>query len=193
MVHLSLQALAVALCALLVIPPPARALDAAIQIRVLVGEGGINNINQNVAAEPVIEVVDATGKPVAKAAVTLRSPASGPSVTFFGASRVATMTTDEQGRVRVSGMLPNTIEGTFQIDVEAEYNSSTATATITQSNAVAPGDVRPKRQGIGWRVIAAISAGAAVGIVAAALRSGAEPQGTPTAISIGSVSVSGPR
>ena len=193
MVHLSLQALAVALCALLVIPPPARALDAAIQIRVLVGEGGINNINQNVASEPVIEVVDAEGKPVAKAAVTLRSPASGPSVTFFGASRVATMTTDEQGRVRVSGMLPNTIEGPFQIDVEAEYNSSTATATITQSNAVAPGDVRPKRQGIGWRVIAAISAGAAVGIVAAALRSGADPQVTPTAISIGSVSVSGPR
>lgn len=193
MVHLSLQALAVALCALLVIPPPARATDAAIQIRVLAGEGGINNINQNVAAEPVIEVVDATGKPVAKAAVTLRSPASGPSVTFFGASRVATMTTDDQGRVRVSGMLPNTIEGTFQIDVEAEYDSSTATATITQSNAVAPGDVRPKRQGIGWRVIAAISAGAAVGIVAAALRSGADPQATPTAISIGSVSVSGPR
>ncbi|MXY68285.1 MAG: carboxypeptidase regulatory-like domain-containing protein [Acidobacteriia bacterium] len=193
MVHLSLQALAVALCALLVIPPPASALDAAIQIRVLAGEGGINNINQNVAAEPIIEVVDATGKPVAKAAVTLRSPASGPSVTFFGASRVATVTTDDQGRVRVSGMLPNTIEGTFQIDVEAEYNSSTATATITQSNAVAPGDVRPKRQGIGWRVIAAISAGAAVGIVAAALRSGADPQVTPTAISIGSVSVSGPR
>lgn len=193
MVHLSLQALAVALCALLVIPPPARALDAAIQIRVLAGEGGINNINQNVAAEPVIEVVDATGKPVAKAAVTLRSPASGPSVTFFGASRVATMTTDDQGRVRVSGMLPNTIEGTFQIDVEAEYNSSTATASITQSNAVAPGDVRPKRQGIGWRVIAAISAGAAVGIVAAALRSGSDPQVTPTAISIGSVSVTGPR
>ncbi|MYC66646.1 MAG: carboxypeptidase regulatory-like domain-containing protein [Acidobacteriia bacterium] len=193
MVHLSLQALAVALCALLVIPPPARALDAAIQIRVLVGEGGINNINQNVASEPVIEVVDATGKPVAKAAVTLRSPASGPSVTFFGASRVATMTTDEQGRVRVSGMLPNTIEGTFQIDVEAEYNSSTATATITQSNAVAPGDVRPKRQGIGWRVIAAISAGAAVGIVAAALRGGTDTQPTPTAISIGSVSVTGPR
>lgn len=192
MVHRSLQALAVALCALLAIPPSAQAQDA-IQIRVLAGEGGINNINQNVAAEPVVEVVDATGKPVAKAAVTFRSPASGPSVTFFGASRVATMTTDDQGRVRVSGMLPNTIEGTFQIDVEAEYNNSAATAAITQSNAVAPGDVRPKRQGIGWRVIAAISAGAAVGIVAAALRDGTDSQPTPTAISIGSVSVSGPR
>ncbi len=193
MVHLSLQALAVALCALLVIPPPGLAQDAAIQIRVLSGEGGINNINQNVAAEPIIEVVDSTGKPVAKAAVTLRSPASGPSVTFFGASRVATMTTDDQGRVRVSGMLPNTIEGAFQIDVEAEYNNSTATAAITQSNAVAPGDVRQKRQGIGWRVIAAISAAATVGIVAAALRGGTDSQPTPTAISIGSVSVTGPR
>ncbi len=193
MVHLYLQVLAVALSALLVIPPQARAQGAAIQIRVLAGEGGINNINKNVASEPIIEVVDATGKPVAKAAVTLRSPASGPSVTFFGASRVATMTTDDQGRVRVSGMLPNTIEGTFQIDVEAEYNNTSAVATITQSNAVAPGDVRPKRQGIGWRVIAAISAAATVGIVSAALRSGEDPAATPTAISIGSVSVSGPR
>ena len=193
MVYLFFQILAVALSALLVVPPQARAQDAAIQIRVLAGEGGINNINRNVAAEPIIEVVDATGKPVAKAAVTLRSPASGPSVTFFGASRVATVTTDDQGRVRVTGVLPNTVEGTFQIDVEAEYNNSTATATITQSNAVAPGDVRPKRQGIGWRVIAAISAAATVGIVAAALRGGGDPEVTPTVISVGSVSVSGPR
>lgn len=193
MVHLFLQILAVALSALLVIPPQARAQDAAIQIRVLAGEGGINNINRNVAAEPVIEVVDSSGKPVAKAAVTLRSPASGPSVTFFGASRVATVTTDDQGRVRVTGMLPNTVEGTFQIDVEAEYNNATATATITQSNAVAPGDVRPKRQGIGWRVITAISAAATVGIVAAALRSGGDAEVAPTVISVGSVSVTGPR
>ncbi|MCY4187643.1 MAG: carboxypeptidase-like regulatory domain-containing protein [Bryobacterales bacterium] len=192
MVHLYFQVLAVALSALLAIPPQARAQEAAIQIRVLAGEGGINNINRNVAAEPLIEVLDAAGRPVAKATVTLRSPASGPSVTFFGASRVATMTTDDQGRVRVSGMLPNTVEGTFQIDVQAEYDNDSAVATITQSNAVAPGDARPKRRGIGWRVITAIGAAATVGIVAAALRNG-EAEVTPTAISVGAVSVSGPR
>ncbi len=193
MVHVFLQVLAVALSAMLVVPPQARALDSAIQIRVLAGEGGINNINKNVAAEPVLEVVDSSGKPVAKATVTLRAPATGPSVTFFGASRVATMTTDEQGRVRVSGMLPNTMEGTFQIEVEAEYDNSTATSMITQSNAVAPGEMKPKRHGIGWRAIAAISAAATVGILAAALRGGADPAPVPTVISVGSVSIGAPR
>ncbi len=193
MARFPMQSVAVLLSAVMALAPCARAQDSAIQIRVLSGEGGINNINRNVAVEPELEVVDMTGKPVAKAAVTLRAPASGPSVTFFGASRVTTVTTDDQGRVRVSGMLPNTTEGTFQIEVEAEFNNATAGTVITQSNAVAPGEPRPKRRGIGWRAIAAISAAATVGIVAAALRSGNEGTSTPTAISIGSVSVGAPR
>ena len=187
-----LQVLAVSLSFLLVAVPAMQGQSAAIQIRVLAGDGGINNINRNVAVEPVIEIVDSDGRPVSKATVTLRSPASGPSVTFFGASRVATMTTDDQGRVRVSGMLPNTNEGTFQIDIEAEFNGMTATSSITQSNAVAPGEPKPKRSGIGWRMIAAISAAATVGIVAAALR-GETQEPSPTTIRLGGVSVGAPR
>ena len=143
------QVLAVSLSVLLAAPATAQGPDVAIQIRILAGDGGINNINNNVAVEPLIEVVDSAGKPVPKATVTLRAPASGPSVTFFGASRVATMTTDDQGRVRVSGMLPNTQEGSFQIEVRAEFNNMSVTTAITQSNAVAPGDPKPKRRGIG--------------------------------------------
>ncbi len=192
MAHLFFQVLAVALSVLLAAAPAAHAQGAAIQIRVLAGDGGINNINTNVAIEPVIEVVDSSGRPVPKATVTLRAPATGPSVTFFGASRVATLTTDDQGRVRVTGLLPNTQEGSFQIDVQAEFNNMTATAAITQSNAVAPGDPRPKRRGIGWRMIAAMSAAATVGIIAGALRSGDETV-APTSIRLGSVSVGTPR
>lgn len=191
MAHLFSKLLALSLSALLFVPS-AQALQASIQIRVLAGEGGINNINTNVAIEPVIEVVDAEGKPIEKATVTLRAPADGPSVTFFGASRVATVTTDDQGRVRVTGVLPNTHVGTFQIEVEAEYNNMSATAIITQSNAVAPGQPKPKRRGIGWRMIAAIGAAATVGIVASALRREAE-EASPTSIRIGSVSVGAPR
>ena len=88
MAHLFSKVLAVSLSFLLTATSLAQGPDGAIQIRVLAGDGGINNINSNVAVEPVIEVVDSTGKPVAKATVTLRAPASGPSVTFFGASRV---------------------------------------------------------------------------------------------------------
>ena len=192
MAHLFFQVLAVALSVLLAAAPAAHAQGAAIQIRVLAGDGGINNINTNVAIEPVIEVVDSSGKPVPKATVTLRAPATGPSVTFFGASRVATLTTDDQGRVRVTGLLPNTQEGSFQIDVQAEFNNMTATAAITQSNAVAPGDPRPKRRGIGWRMIAAMSAAATVGIIAGALR-GDDETVAPTSIRLGSVSVGTPR
>ena len=192
MAHLFYQVLAAALSVLLVAAPSARAVDAALQIRVLAGDGGINNINSNVAVEPVIEVIDSAGKPVPKATVTLRAPASGPSVTFFGASRVATVTTDDQGRVRVTGMLPNTVEGSFQIEVQAEYNNMAASASITQSNAVAPGEPKPKRRGIGWRMVAAIGAAATVGIVAAALR-GESDVVTPTTIRIGNVGVSTPR
>lgn len=192
MAHLFFRGLAVALSVLLAAAPAARAQGADIQIRVLAGDGGINNISNNVAVEPVIEVVDASGKPVEKAVVTLRAPASGPSVTFFGASRVATVTTDDQGRVRVTGMLPNTQQGSFQIEVQAEYNDSTASTSITQSNAVAPGEPKPQRRGIGWRMIAAMSAAATVGIVAAALGGDSE-QVTPTSIRIGNVGVAAPR
>ena len=191
MAHLFFQVLAVSLSVLL-FAPPALAQSGAIQIRVLAGDGGINNINQNVAVEPVVEVIDAEGQPLSKATVTLRAPASGPSVTFFGASRVSTLTTDDQGRVRVSGMVPNTQQGTFQIEVEAEYNNMTASTAITQSNAVAPGEPKPKRRGIGWRMVAAISAAATVGIVAGALR-GQSETASPTSIRIGTVAVGAPR
>lgn len=191
MAHLFFQVLAVWLSVLLFVPA-SFAQGGAIQIRVLAGDGGINNINSNVAVEPVIEIADATGKPLPKATVILRAPGTGPSVTFFGASRVATMTTDDQGRVRVSGMLPNTQQGTFRIAVEAEYNNMTATTEITQSNAVAPGEPKPKRRGIGWRMIAAISVAATVGVVATALR-GESETASPTSIRIGTVSVGAPR
>ena len=191
MAHPFFQVLAVGLSVLLFVPS-SFAQGGSIAIRVLAGEGGINNINSNVAVEPVIEVVEASGKPLPKATVTLRAPASGPSVTFFGASRVATVTTDDQGRVRVSGMVPNTQQGTFQIEVEAEYNNMTASAVITQSNAVAPGEPKPKRRGIGWRMIAAISAAATAGVIATALR-GESEAASPTSIRIGTVSVGAPR
>ncbi len=193
MAHRNFQSLAILLSILLLTPQLGLAQeDSAIQIKVLAGEAGINNINRNVVVEPIIEIQDANGKPISKATVTLRSPATGPSVTFFGASRVSTLTTDDQGRVRASGMLPNSEEGTFNIEVEAAYNNITAAATITQTNAVAPGDPKPKKKGVGWRLLAVIGAGAAAGIVAAARRDETVTT-TPTGIGINSVSVGTPR
>ncbi len=192
MVHRNFRLLAVLLSVLLAMPTFGLAQDSGIQIRVLAGEAGINNINQNVVVEPMIEVQDANGKPIPKASVTLRSPATGPSVTFFGASRVSTLTTDDQGRARAAGMLPNSEEGTFDIEVEASFNNMTANTTITQTNAVAPGDPKPKKKGVGWRLLAVIGAGAAAGIVAAARRDETSVT-SPTSVGITSVGVGTPR
>lgn len=192
MAHRNFQSLAVLLSGLLLTPQIGLTQDSAIQIRVLSGEAGINNITRNVVVEPIIEIQDANGKPIPKATVTLRSPATGPSVTFFGASRVSTLTTDDQGRVRAAGMLPNATEGTFNIEVEATYNNMTAETTITQTNAVAPDDPKPKKKGVGWRLLTVIGAGAAVGIVAAARRDEAVVT-TPTSIGVTSIGVGAPR
>ena len=76
--------------------------------------------------------------------------------------------------------------------MQAEFNNMMASTTITQSNAVAPGQPKPKRRGIGWRMIAAMSAAATVGIIAGALR-GESETATPTSIRLGNVSVGTPR
>ncbi len=169
MAHRFLGLLASSLSILMVVSPLLNGQNSSIQIRVLSGEDGINNISKNVAAEMVVEVIDATGKPVPDARVTLRSPATGPSVIFFGASRTTTMSTDEMGRIRVDGVLPNTEVGAFQIDVEAEYNSMTAAAVISQSNGVAASEQKSKRT-IGWRLIVALATAAVIAVVAATLR-----------------------
>lgn len=194
MAQRNFQFLAVLLSMLLLVPQSGWAQDGStIQIKVLAGDDGINNINSNVVVEPIIEIQDAEGRPIPKAAVTLRAPATGPSVTFFGASRVSTLTTDDQGRVRAAGMLPNSEEGTFYIEVEASYNNMTAEAAITQTNAVAPGEPKPKKKGIGWRLLTVIAAGAAAGAVAVSRRRNESSSVTPTSVGVTSVSVGAPR
>jgi len=166
--------------------------QASLSVHVLAGEGAINNIENRVSVEPMVEVRDAEGRPVPKAVVTFRSPAEGPSVTFFGASRTTTLTTDEGGRARAAGITPNAAEGAFQIDVTAEHAGQSAESVINQANAYSPAMPKAKKKGLGWKVLAVITAGAAAGIAAAAI--GGDDEATnPTSVSLGSVSVGAPR
>ncbi len=164
-----------------------------LKIRVIAGEGGINNIENRVVVEPIIEIQDAAGKPIPKAAVTFRSPSTGPSVTFFGAAHASTLTTDDSGRARAAGMAPNTEEGSFFIDVEAKYGDQTASLQITQTNAYAPEAVVKKKKNIGWKVITLIGVAAAGGIAAAALSGDGGSASSPTTVGVGGVSVGAPR
>lgn len=185
------QVLSLLLSLCLLAPSAAVAQDGGLKVVIVSGEGGINNIEKRVVVEPIVEVQDADGRPVPKAVVTFRSPATGPSVTFFGASRVSTVTTDESGRAQAAGMIPNTEEGSFYIDVEAKQEGRTATARITQTNAYAPGE--PKRKSSKWRWWALLGTGAAISITAAALAGGGSSDPTPTTLTFNGVNVGAPR
>lgn len=162
-----------------------------LKIFVISGEGGVNNIEKRVVTTPAVEVRDAQGQPVAGAEVVFRAPDTGPSVSFFGASHTATVTTDEQGRARGDGMAPNTIEGTFPIEITANHGGRQAMLTITQTNVVAPGTPKEKKS-FPWRWLTAVGAGVAAGIVIAA-RSDKNEGPATTSISLGSVGVGAPR
>jgi hypothetical protein len=169
-------------------PPP-----ASIKLMVVQGEGAINNIEKRVVTEPIVEVRDQENRPVAGAEVVFTTPPSGPGATFFGASRTYTVKSDENGRARGTGLSPNVEEGTYPIDVTATMGNLQTSVSITQTNARAPELKTDKKNGIGWRLLTAIAAGAAAGIVAVSRRDGNSGTSTPTSISVGGVSVGAPR
>jgi hypothetical protein len=144
-----------------------------LRVAVLTGEGATNYIDSGRATAPAIQVVDPQGNPVAGAAVVFQSPATGPSVTFFGATRRVEVQTDQEGRAQPSGILPNTYEGPFTIEVTASDGGRTATAAIQQTNAVT--EPPRKKKFFTWRVIAGIAAAVTIVIVGIA-RSGDDDQ-----------------
>src|ERR1051326_3231269 len=93
------------------------ALNAQPVVRVVEGDRAINSIKLRRGHDPVVQVVDATGEPVAGTAVTFLLPASGPSATFGDAGLSLTVQTDRRGMAAARGLKPNRLEGQFRIRV----------------------------------------------------------------------------
>lgn len=171
-----------------------------LNIVVVEGEGAINNIRQRTAREPIVQVEDQNHKPVAGAAVVFMLPSNGPSGVFANGSRTLTAMTDNQGRAVARGLRP-TGKGQMQIRVSASHQGQTASATITQTNAiVAAGVAGAAAGGLSAKLIAiiAVAAGAATaGAVVAATRGGGNTPGTPasssTTVTPGTGTVGPPR
>jgi hypothetical protein len=111
--------------------------------------------------------------------------------------------TDSQGRAAATGLVPNTSEGKFNIRVTATYAGKEGSATILMENTASDGpqkppvaiDAKKKSNKLVWILVAAGGAGAA-GIFAAkgsGSKSSGPPPPTPTAITLGAVTVGGPR
>ena len=169
-------------------PPPPQ-----LQITILDGEGALNNIKQQTAREPIVQVEDENHRPVAGALVIFSLPQSGPSGTFSTGSTVFNGVTNAQGQATATGLTPNKIAGKYQIQVNAKYHGLTAHTTINQSNYVgsaSPGanqaaaHVFPVKAVL---IVAAVAAAAAIAVVAS--ESGG---GKSTTITAGSPTVTAP-
>jgi hypothetical protein len=157
------------------------AIAAPLSIQVIEGQNAINNIRRNTIYEPVVEIQDAGGKPVAGASVTFTLPSVGPGATFADGAKTLMVQTDAAGRAAARGLHPNSQTGQFEIRVTASSGGETASATITQTNA-APAVVSSSKSGKKWGILlAVIGGGAAAAAVAAAGGGGSSstPQSPP--------------
>jgi hypothetical protein len=180
-------------------PPSAWAQETGGQLNIVIveGDGAINNIKQRTAREPIVQVEDQNHKPIAGAAVVFLLPNQGASGVFANGSHTLTVMTDAQGRAVAHGFRPNNVQGKLQIHVTASHQGQTASATISQTNAVsaAAGAVSA---GISAKLITILAiAGAAVaGGVVAATRGGSSSStatiNPPTTVTPGTGTVGAP-
>jgi cell division protein FtsN len=175
-------------------PEPQRPRAASgLKLLVLAGDGAINNIKQRVARDPVVQVTDENDRPIAGVAITFALPDRGASGVFANGARSMTILTDAQGTASAVGLTPNAVAGDLPIQVSASYQGQTASAVITQTNAIAAG-AGMSAATIG--IIGAVVAGAAVG-AALALSGGdstpvvVRPSGTAT-VRTGGVTIGAP-
>jgi hypothetical protein len=170
-----------------------------LRIVIVEGEGAINNVRQRVAREPIVQVEDENRKPIAGAAVTFLLPQQGAGATFANGARSATLLTDNNGQAVARGLRPNNVNGQYEIRVNASHQGRTASATITQTNAIAAGAAAAAGAGISAKVlltIVAVAAAATAGGVVAATRGDDNGNGggiAPTVIVPGTPSVGGPQ
>jgi hypothetical protein len=194
-----------AIAAALAVGIAAGADQRPLQVNVLEGEGAFNDIKKGIGRAPVVEVKDEAGQAVENAKVVFQLPDTGASGSFLDGSRTFVGTTDRQGRAAAPALKPNNVEGQFAIVVTASKDGSTGRTEIRESNTLAGGQMMKAGGGHGTAlkiILAAASLGGGVALLVA--RSGGSSSNnsggttgaassTPTSLSVGTVTIGGPR
>jgi hypothetical protein len=118
-------------------------------IKVIDGEGAVNNIKARTAREPVVEVDDENHKPVAGALVTFFVSNNGGPGATFGNQQTLSVMTDENGRATGKGFHPNSQVGQFVIEITATFAAVIAKISISQSNFLPSGSSSSSSSGGG--------------------------------------------
>ena len=174
-------------------------------IVVISGSGAINDLRTNTTVPTIVEVRDDRDQPVLRGSVTFMLPESGPGGRFADGSRSLFVLTDRRGRATLTGFIPNQVEGPFQIAVEASASGNSVRTMIRQYNNSFPAYSAPKLanpaatarrgSGAGSKILLTLVLGVAVaaGSMVALKNAGNGKTPPTTTVSIGGISVGGPR
>ncbi len=177
---------------------PASAQQGLIKITILQGEGSLNNIRKKMAQSPAVEVKDESGRAVEGATVVFSLPFAGASGKFTSGDRTFTTKTDAQGKAMAGPFTPNEIEGRLNINVTATAGEKKASIVIPQSNTLAGGMGNDGGRSFPrWLIGLGVTGGATTALLIARRGGGSSTPApvppSPTTITIGSVTVGGPR
>jgi hypothetical protein len=106
-----------------------------LSLKVLRGDGVVNYPAAPQAIQPVVEVDDSEGHPVAGAEVTYLLPSAGPGGSIHGWMRATVIVTGANGQASLEGWAPNMEVGDFKIKVTAVAGSARTSILIHQTNA----------------------------------------------------------
>ncbi len=182
------------LCLTLGLPAPGGAQTAAslgapslIEIRVLSGAESVHGAGTRSRIPLVVQIVDATGKPVSGAAVSFLMPPDGPAGVFANGMSTEVLITGRDGKVTLRGIRWGPEPGEVALRIAAVKGRARAgtVATVYLESPAAQGAPeapsgrarsvsKPPRK---WLLIGAVAAGA----VAGGLVLGLAGSGTPVA------------
>jgi hypothetical protein len=104
-------------------------------VAVIEGDGALNSLPSHAAHEPVVQVADGAGKPIAGARVEFETPKAGPGASFGGGSTHFTATTNAEGVAKAAGLRNNGVPGGFAVLVHVSYQGQTiGDMTLHQTN-----------------------------------------------------------
>jgi hypothetical protein len=169
------------------------------------GQGAVNNLKTGTVTLPIVEVRDASLRPVAGAEVVFHLPADGPGGTFAGGATEGRAKTNATGQARAPEFTLKKREGQFFIDVTAQLADRAGSTRITQSNLVNPPPIKVARNNATLWKILGIAGGGAITVGLIMLSRGGDDHdhtvivspgasgSTGIVINPGSISVGGPR
>ena len=162
-------------------------------IKIIDGEGALNDIRARTAREPIVEVDDQNHKPVAGALVLFSLDKSGSSYASFAGMPSVSVETDTAGRAVGTGFQITGRKGTYNIRVQAKYGALIAMSAILESNVdvvASDNGASTAARGIShkkiWIVSSVLAAGAIAGIIIAS------QQSSPATIAAGTGTVGAP-